>query len=405
MSSVGIGTIVTKSYLSFARVLGQSLRDHHPDIPFFVVLADQIEGAFDPSAEPFEVVPLEALDIPDHPRVCFRYSRLPLTIVAKPYLLRYLLDRGFQAAIFLDADILVLSRLDPLLDATRKHSLVLTPHLSAPLEGPRRLGRELNILQAGVHNGGFVGLSDTRIARQFLDWWADRLRTHCRHAVPEGMHYDQRWLDLASVYFEDVCLVRDQGCNVAYWNLAERDLRMRSDAAFVNGGPCRFFHFSGFEPDRPDAVTRYVPGLSLDAIGPPAALFERYVQLLEAHDYGRSRTWSYAYGRFDNSVQIPDLVRQVYLELDGAAAGFGNPFRTDGPGSYYRWLNMPADDSGARARVTRLWEQVYRRRPDLQQAFPDLMNGDGRAFYEWVVRYGRGEYGIPDAFTSVGVPG
>ena len=63
MHAIAVGTIVAKNFLSFARVLGWSLRQHHPDVPFFVVLADQVDGRFDPAAEPFEVVPLEHLGI------------------------------------------------------------------------------------------------------------------------------------------------------------------------------------------------------------------------------------------------------------------------------------------------------------------------------------------------------
>ena len=61
---IACATIVAKSFLSFARVLGRSLREHHPALPFVVVLADEIDGVFQPDAEAFEVVPLDRLDIP-----------------------------------------------------------------------------------------------------------------------------------------------------------------------------------------------------------------------------------------------------------------------------------------------------------------------------------------------------
>jgi len=49
---------------------------------------------------------------------------------------------------------LVLHRLDPVLDALRSSSVVLTPHLLEPPVGPDRVEREVVILVSGVFNGG-----------------------------------------------------------------------------------------------------------------------------------------------------------------------------------------------------------------------------------------------------------
>jgi hypothetical protein len=395
-----IGTIVAKNFLSFARVLGRSLREHHPEVRFFVVLADRAEGMFDPATEPFEIISLAALGIPDLHSMCFRYSRRQVTIAAKPHLLRYLLNRDFAGAMFLDADILVVDRLDPLLAATEAHAVVLTPHLLGCLSGPDAVARELNILQSGVYNGGFIGVSARASAQRFLSWWADRLHTHCRYETGEGMHYDQRWLDLAPTFFDDVHIMRDGGCNIAHWNLPERDAHLGAKGGRPDGSPCRFFHFSGFQPERPWSVTRYSRRLTMETIGPSAALFDRYVRLLHEDGYQASRDWPYAFGCFDNGVQIPDVARRMYQDMGRSAAAFGDPFRVAGSGSYFHWLNEPADHSARwRRTITRLWETVYRSRPDLQRAFPDVSGADHRAFLNWIVTNGLREHDIPEAFA------
>ncbi len=212
-----------------------------------------------------------------------------MSILAKPYLLRHLLNRGFTAAIFLDADILVIDSLQPLFDESAGHAIALTPHLLAPLSGTDRFARELNILQSGVYNGGFIGTSRREPAGQFLGWWADRLHTHCRHEITGGMHYDQRWLDLVPGLFGDVSVVRDAGCNIAYWNLPERNVKSCATGIRTDNGPCRFFHFSGFDPERPATVTRYSSRLTMEDIGPAAALYARYVELLRADGYFESQ--------------------------------------------------------------------------------------------------------------------
>ncbi len=390
MHRIAVGTVVAKNFLAFARVLGFSLRQHHPDVPFFVVLADRVDGVFDPTAEPFEVVPLEALGVRNLRQLCFWYPRAELSITAKPYLLNYLLDRGFAGAVFLDADILVLNTLDSLFEATVGRSVVLTPHLVDPLSSPDRVARELNILQCGVYNGGFVGVSASAEARRFLAWWRDRLWRQCLHDPARGFHYDQRWLDLVPTLFDDVYIERDAGFNVAYWHLPERDT--------IAG--VRFFHFSGFDPDKPHIVTRYAKRLRMAAVGHAATLFDRYVTLLEREQYAVTRTWSYAFERFDNGVRIPRAARDLYRQLgDEAAAAFGDPFCTREAHSYYRWLNEPVHADQTHDPVTRLWDAVYRSRPDVQLAYPDHLGADRPGYRRWVFTSGLHEHDICEAFT------
>ena len=385
--SVAVGTIVANNFLPFARVLAASLREHHPTVPFFTVLADRPDAACAPGLEPFEIVLLDDLGIPDLRSLCFGYSRQQVSIAVKPYLLDYLLGRGFASAIFLDADILVLDSLHPLFDAAAAHAICLTPHLVRPLSGIDRRVRDLNILQAGVYNGGFVGVSGRPPARQFLAWWVDRLRTHCRHDVAHGMHYDQRWLDLVPALFDGVHIVRNPGCNVAYWNLGERE-----------SSRTRFFHFSGFEPEHPQTLTRYSNRLTMETVGPEtAALFARYVERLRDEGYFEYRARTYGFGAFDNGVPIPDVARRLYLEANGGPDRFGDPFAADGPGSYFRWLNEPVE--GSSGTMTRLWHAVYRRRVDLQRAFPDVFGADGDAFRAWIGVSGVKEHGVADAFA------
>ena len=49
-------TIVSKNYLSLARVWNASFKRHHPGSPTFVLIVDRIDGAFDPRQEDFEAI-------------------------------------------------------------------------------------------------------------------------------------------------------------------------------------------------------------------------------------------------------------------------------------------------------------------------------------------------------------
>ncbi|MBC8078375.1 MAG: methyltransferase domain-containing protein [Chloroflexales bacterium] len=401
MSKLAVGTVVAKNYLAVARVLAQSFQQFHPDIPFFVALADEPEGRFDPRDEPFHLLTLAELALPDLERMRFRYTRQQLIIATKPFLLSALLGRGFAHAIALDADMLVLDDLTPLFDRVRQHALALTPHLLEPPADALRIGRELNILQSGIFNGGFVGITNQAEARHFLSWWQERVAEHCHHAVGEGMYYDQRWLDFAPTFVADCHVVRDPAYNVAYWNLPERQLHFDGERAMVAGQPCRFFHFSGYDYERPDAPTRYNRALTFDQFGTAARLFTRYQGLLEAANHPQTSTWPYAYDRFHNGVAIPDVARRLYAALGAGQNAFGDPFAPDSSTSFFAWLQQPADlPADPAAPISRLWHGIYQQRADLQAAFPDLGGADRHAFLTWAATRGAHEYALPDILCA-----
>jgi hypothetical protein len=392
------GTVVAKSYLSFARVLARSFHQHHPAIPFFVLLADEVDGYFDPSGEPFHLLRLSDVDVPRLARFRFHYAQQPLSYATTPYLLAHLMTHGFSRVVFFKQESLVLGDLSSLFDVLDRTSIVLTPHLLAPLAGADRIPRELNILQSGTFNVGLLGLADTPVTGRFLKWWQDRVYTHCRYAVPDGMHYEQRWLDLVPALFEDVHVLRDPRYNVGHWNLPERDVDIREDAVYVDGEPCRLFRFSGYSPDDPESVTKYSHRLTWSNVGAARVVFERFRLALEAAGYHETKGWPYAYGAFDNGVPVPDIARAIYLELGDGVERFGDPLHTAPQHSYFRWLNESVDDSRGSASVTRLWQAVYRARPDLQTALPDVLGANRTAFLDWTALYGIQEHHISDRF-------
>src|SRR2546423_21725 len=401
MGKLVAATIAAKRHLALARVLANSFHEHHPDIPFFVLLADEPESRFDPSTEPFEMLSLDELSIPNLPRFRFHYRQQELTYAATPYLLSHLLERGFSSACFFKQESLVLDSLSPVFERLARHAIVLTPHLLKPLTGPDRHQRELTILQSGVYNVGLLGVTKTETTRAFLDWWQNRLYHHCRHDVAQAMHFEQRWLDLVPAFFEDVDVVRDPGLNVSHWNLPEREIREADNQLTAEGHVCRFFRFSGFDPDRPTSVTRCSTRLGMADIGAGAIVFARYRSLLEAAGYHESKTWPYAYDQFDNGVPIPDLARELYRNLGDEILRFGDPFLTDGANTFFHWLcdAAPGSDRAAPG-LSNLWRAIYERRPDVQRAFPNPTGADREGLLAWMKNSGLVEYGIPPEFLE-----
>ena len=386
-------TIASKPYIALARVTARSFREHNPDIPFFLLLTDEEEGLIRREREPFEVIHLDELRIGESPSFRFQYTELELSYASTPFVIEHLLASGFEAVVFLKQETLVLASLSPVLEELRGHSALLTPHLLEPPAGAGALQGEINVLRAGVYNGGFVAFADCEESRRFLAWWGERTARGCFRAVEAGVHFEQRWLDFAPAFMPSCHVLRDPGVNVGHWNLPERRIRARDGSVTACGVPCRVFRFSGYEPGRPHMVTKYNLHFTVESTGEAAAVFRMYDSMLRQEGYDETRAWPYAYGRFSDGALVPEMGRRIYHDLAGDARQFGNPFDVKPEGSYRNWLRQPFGD-GAPEMISNYWHGVYTRRKDLQRRFPDLAGRGGAGYARWIRDVGAAEYGV-----------
>lgn len=423
---IAVCTSIAANYLAHARVLAKSLSHFHPNLRLIVALIDEPGEGFDPAQEPFDLIEAGELSLASFNRMRFAWGRRHLSALAKPYLPELILDREFDAVVHLDADTYAFGPIDSVLDAAATATVALIPHfLSVPRDGSDR-EPELRILRSGVFNGGVVAVSNSSEGRDFLRWWRERSWAMPPQGSEIGTHFDQRWLDLAATFFDGVRVIRDPGVDVAHWNLGERAIRERDGVLTAGGVPLNLFHFSGFDPHAPEQATIHFERPSASEFGSDAArLFDDYARRLLREGYDECASWPYAYGVFSNGAPIPSVARLIYRELGDDGMRFGDPFDTGGRESFAAWLNEPADLSGGSEAVgygggpgrrnrpgwrgrsrredgsrcpTRLWERIYRLRPDVQAAFPDVFGADASRFIEWTRTNGAQEHEIPEMF-------
>lgn len=385
-SSAGLAicSIVAKNYLAQARVLARSFRRHHPDGQVFVLVIDDDDGYVDPSHEPFDVVRLRELPIENLPEMCFMYSVLELSTAAKPFLLSYLLDLHRPGRLlYLDPDVLVTDSLLPIYELLTRHSIAITPHVFVPIEDGR-IPNEVTFLRAGAYNLGFLGVSDTSTTRAMLGWWQRRCKDRCLAQPRVGLFVDQKWFDLVPSLFEDVVTIREPGCNAAYWNLQERSVTLQPSPR-VNGQPLRFFHFSGFSPDRPDFISKHQTRFTMDDVGEARTLFDAYAAELRREGWFETMRWPYGFDRFDNGVRIAPALRLIYYHLGSGRRGFGNPFTTTGSGSFYSWLGAPASfQTGSPPYVSNLVQELWGRREEVGDTLPRFGADQREVFIDWL---------------------
>jgi hypothetical protein len=322
-----ICTIITKSYLAHARALAESIREHNPDLPpLLVLLADRVDGYFDPAREPFQMIQLEDLADQEGIReMSFYYTPFEFCCALRGLLHDYILNHTqSQSWIFLDSDILVLNDLSIVFSQIEEHSIVLNPHLTAPVNPVDIEIAEVNLLHAGLYNAGFLGLHRTDETRAFVGWFRERLRWFCFEDHPH-LFVDQAWLNHAPLFFSDVMLLKSPGINLGHWKLRGRIISKHAGNFTVDGTPVLFAHFTGWDPMALERVSKYRPDLDGSICDGWTELSAVYNRRLQRFGYDSAVRLPYAFTAFDDGYPIQRHHRRAYYAALRTQRWLGGP--------------------------------------------------------------------------------
>jgi len=374
-------TIIAKNYLAQARVLARSFAEHNPGGRFWTLVIDESDGYIDPAAEPFEVLTPSDIGCAPFADMAIRYNVLELSTAVKPWLLRHLMAETGQPITYLDPDIGVYGSLEELDRLARGRRLVLTPHCSVPIPADGRRPTQIDIMIAGVYNLGYLTLAPGEEIDGLLDWWSDRLTRDCRVDPVYGYFVDQRWFDLAPGLVSDRAIVREPEYNVAYWNLHARELAEDGDGYTVDGRPLAFFHFSGFDPDEPQVLSRHQNRIRVDPGSPLARILDGYAERVRGEGYASARRFPYTFDALPDGTRLDPVVREMFLEAESSGELTISPFSPGGTEALLEWLGT--QEAAAPPGVHRLLARLYGIREDLREAFPDLGGGDLAGLLRW----------------------
>lgn len=400
MASIGVFTIASKNYLAYVNVLMASLAKVNPEYKLFLCLADRIDGHFNSADEPYTVVEVEQLEIPHFSDFILRYDIMEFNTAVKPFMFRWLFDHTeLDTVIYLDPDIQAFSkfgRLEVMLN--QGASIVLTPHITAPSEDGKN-PNDYHFLQTGVFNLGFITVRRCEESLAFIDWWGRRLSTDCIVDFQGGLFVDQKWCDLAPCFLDNLKILRDEGYNAAYWNLAQRKIsKVKNDQWLVNNSPLAFFHFSGVNPADLHLVSKHQNRFTWKDIPDAQPLFRAYNDALMQAGWKKSSGWPYAFDEILGWKKINHAVRLFYRAVQPQPIDV----ELGEAGGYIRDIcNQPCHELCAdnEIRVSRLMYFIHSNRRDLHAVF-ELDNLDGRKKYStWFEQAGPREYNFPPEIT------
>lgn len=305
-------TIVSANYLAYAKVLAESVRKYQPGTAFQVLIVDRstdkIKSAV--SSSGLTATYAEDLGISDFERIAFKYELVELNTALKPTFMKSLFAQGFEKVVYLDPDICLFSSLAPVLDALEDNDIVLTPHTVSPaMDGFRP--SDIDFLRNGTFNLGFIALRRSITAELMLNWWEERCLAYGFNDLGFGTFVDQKWIDLVPCYFDRVKILKHKGCNVAYWNLHEREVTGHDGNYRVDDVQLCFFHFSGVKADKKNILSRHQTRHAIVPHTTLAELVAAYCESLLRHGHDEYSSIDYTFGYFDNKVPIPTIARRA----------------------------------------------------------------------------------------------
>ena len=198
----------------------------------------------------------------------------------------------------------------------------------------------------GPFSGGVVGASAAAVP--FLDWWSEPLRRNCIIDTDRALFREKNWLTFVPCYFAHHIL-RDPTVDLVYWSLHRRQLSWTGERFEVDGAPLRSFHFTGFDPERPERVSIYEGARPRVTPGDYEALkrlCEGYAQRLLAAGYREARREPYAFDRAADGRALTRRVRRIYRDALMTNEHTGgpelpDPFDAKEADEFGRWLEDP----------------------------------------------------------------
>jgi glycosyltransferase involved in cell wall biosynthesis len=309
------------------------------------------------------------------------------------------MKKGYKKVIYFDPDIKLFGSINPMLELLDDHNVLLTPHLTNLLDDGK-LPSELGILQAGSYNLGYIGLSNTQESLKLVKWWQSKLYKECVVDLSRGLFVDQKWMDMVPSLFSGVYICRDEGWNVAYWNLNHRNVEQHGETEFfVNDRPLVFFHFSGYSIEA-KTLSKHQNRFDKSSNGEAVErLCEIYNDCLTRNGIGKYKAIPYAYGTFNDGTPIPDVARLVIK--DDPFFDDLDLFNNDDLNRAYRYFNEKVSAvSNSVPKVTRITEMLWKSRDDLRAAFPNIYETDALRFLDWVIHSAENEANFSPVFVN-----
>ena len=301
-------TVITANYLPYARVLMGSLTPYFPADALHVLLADCDKNSEITQEDGFTTHKWTVLGLPGFARRAFVNSPGGLCASLKPSFLAWTLRKTNAAAgVYVDADSRFYRTPDELIKRATAAPFILTPHRITPA-AQDSLRNDGMLARAGTYNSGLFTAKNNEVGLAILDWWSSGMWNDVWQN--QEFAWDQIWTPLIQQFWPETEVCRDLDVNVAYWNIAEREVTR--NIYEVAGTPLTHFHFSFFDPKQTNRLVSHHDEVLPHPNNCVHELAIDYAETLIVADRDRASLIPYGFGRFHDGTAITNRHRDYF---------------------------------------------------------------------------------------------
>jgi hypothetical protein len=271
MNGHAVVSIATTDYLPMCLTMLGSVARNHPEValicylidcdepPASVALLPGGEGDEGPGGSRVQLVGRRAFENDGLAQARDYFDVFELACASKFAALRHALEvEGYAGVVYLDCDFFCFAPFSGVFDQLKEKAVLVTPHCLGPLELGQGPTDDYALLTVGWMNAGMIAASQAALTLGIIGWLEARVLHYGFNWPSIGLFVDQSWVSaLPSVFPESVGMILDPGVNAGHWNAADRALRAEGNVLLAGSSSLKLFHFSGFDREVPERLTRF----------------------------------------------------------------------------------------------------------------------------------------------------
>lgn len=312
-------TCVTSNYLEFIGPLRKSLTESGNFEKLVVLIADFDIKQENTPHDGIELISLKEIGDALVKDMTIYFGPRELPNALKPFCIEYVLqNNNVSEVIYIDSDLFFVDKLPDIFskDLSNK-KVVYTPHVITTGTLYERIPKEIDIVDMGILNGGFIAVKNHPSTFSILNWMKERFAHFGFDDRKNGYFLDQKILPLLLTIFPSEVGINFNNClNVAFWNAHERDVEEKNGLFFIDNNRVVFFHMSGVSlKNGPMEVCYYLSKEENQKILTRSpwlySVLKSYKVLLENFS-NRISNWPFRFTSYNGVAMFPELRRHFF---------------------------------------------------------------------------------------------